>query len=68
MEKELFDDFMQSLNEAVEYSKGDKTKGRSQIVTLPVDDISIKYGKLSEEDQKTIDIIIDKMLIASKVS
>ena len=32
MEKELFDNLMQGLNEAVEYAKGDTSKGRSVII------------------------------------
>ncbi len=39
METELFNDLIQSLNEAVAYSQGDKAKGRSMIVTAPDDDI-----------------------------
>ena len=35
MEKELFDDLIQSLGEAVSYAKGDKSQGRSMIVSIP---------------------------------
>ena len=35
MDKELFDDLIQSLGEAVSYAKGDKSKGRSMVVTIP---------------------------------
>jgi len=35
MDNELFGDLMQSLNEALEYTKGDKSKGRSIIVDAP---------------------------------
>ena len=42
MEKELFDDFVQSLNEAIDYAKGDKTKVRSMMVVLPTDEAVIK--------------------------
>jgi len=38
MDKDLFDDFVQSLNEAIDYAKGDKTKARSTLVTLPSED------------------------------
>ena len=35
MDKELFDDLIQSLGEAVSYAKGDKTKGRSMVISIP---------------------------------
>ena len=64
MEKELFDDLITSLNEAIEYEKGDTTKARSTIVTI-YDDINIKYNKLPEEEKQAIMILIDKLLIAN---
>jgi len=34
---------LQGLKEALEYVKGDKTKGRSMIVELPEDEIDASY-------------------------
>ena len=44
MKQELFDDLVASLNQALEYSKGDKTKARAVIVTGPDGE--------TEQDQK----------------
>ena len=41
MEQLLFNDLIQSLNEAVLYSKGDKTKGRSMILEIPDNEAEI---------------------------
>jgi len=35
MENEMFDELILSLNQALDYAKGDKTKARSVIVDLP---------------------------------
>jgi len=35
MEQALFNELIQSLNEAVSYANGDKTKGRSVIIDIP---------------------------------
>lgn len=35
MSKEAFESIMTGLNEALEYAKGDKTKGRSRIREVP---------------------------------
>ena len=35
MEQALFSDLVQSLNEAVSYADGDKSKGRSVIIDIP---------------------------------
>ena len=42
MEQELFDDLILSINEAVEYAKGDKTKGRSMIVAISDKEIEME--------------------------
>ena len=34
---------LQALKEALEYVKGDKTKGRSMIVELPDDEVEASY-------------------------
>jgi len=38
MEQVLFDDLLQSLNEAVSYANGDKTQGRSVSVITSYDE------------------------------
>jgi len=60
MEKELFDDLIQSLNEAVSYANGDTTKGRSKTVTIPDDEVEMdqlifqQLVKLSVENKAKI--------------
>ena len=43
MEKDLFDNLMQGLNEALEYAKGDTSKGRSVIIET---DEETEFGQL----------------------
>ena len=43
MDMDLFDDFIQSLSEAVSYAKGDKTKGRSMIIDIPNDELEAEH-------------------------
>ncbi len=71
MEDELFDNLIQSLNEAVAYSQNDKSKGRSMVVNIPDDEIENsqilfqKFNHLSElNKQKTIQYV-DSLLQAS---
>ena len=71
MDSELFEDLIQSLNEAVEYSVGDKTKGRSMIVTIPDEDIAMdqmifqQIGKLSMENKEKVVQYANELLHAS---
>ena len=71
MEKELFDDFVQSLNEAIDYAKGDKTKARSMIVTMPTDEAEInqllfqKIAGLSVPNKHRAIQYVDELLQAS---
>ena len=71
MEQELFADLIQSLNEAVEYAKGDKTKGRSKRVTLSDEEVGIyqvvlrQLGKLSVENRMKVVRYAEKLLQAS---
>ena len=53
MEQDLFDDLVESLEQAVAYAKGDKTKGRSTIIEVPDELMQFysAYGKLSEPDK-----------------
>lgn len=57
-------DTVQGLQDALDFVKGDRTKGRTSIVTLPDDDISYKFNQLPKESQDAIRTIIDNMLIA----
>ena len=42
MEQDLFDDLMHSLDEALAYTLGDKTKGRSHFVAMSDDELQKK--------------------------
>ena len=64
MEKELFNELIESCEEAVAYQKGIKTNARSVIMIMPDEDISVKYNRLAETDKAAITTIIDKMLLA----
>ena len=43
MDKDLYDDLIQSLSEAVSYAQGDKTKGRSVVVSAPDDRLEAEH-------------------------
>jgi hypothetical protein len=58
----VHEDTLRGLQEALDYVKGDKTKGRENIT--PEDDISVKYNKLPEEMKQIVRIIIDNALYA----
>jgi len=73
MDKDLFGDLMQSLNEALEYTKGDKTKGRSIILETPEDadsEIDIdkilwhKIAALPEPQKQKLTVYVDELLRA----
>jgi len=57
MEQVLFDDLIQSLNEAVLYANGDKEQGRSVIINIPDDEVEMdqlifqQLEKLSVENK-----------------
>ena len=68
MRDELFNDLMESLNYALDYERGDTTKSRIHVVTVPDEEISTKYEKLSYEDKKTITEMIDRMLRESRIA
>jgi len=71
VEKELFNDLMQSLNEGLEYIKGDKSKGRSMIVELPDDEIDASYliyqkiASMSDSNRQRVAGYVDGLLQAS---
>ena len=63
MDKELFDDLILSLNQAVEYSKGDMSKGRSVFLELPeLEDIMLaKAERATGYAGRTADTVADDM-------
>jgi len=71
MENELFDDLMLSLNQALEYTKGDKTKGRSIVIDTPEDidsetDVDkmlwYKIAILHETQKQQLTMYVDELL------
>lgn len=70
MEKEMFDDLILSLNQALDYAKGDKTKGRSMIVEIPDEEIERrqlffqKFESLSEPKKQRAISYVDELLRA----
>ena len=68
MEKKLFNDLMQSLNEGLEYVKGDVAKGRSMVVTIPDDEIERsqiffqKFERLPETSKQKAMQYVDELL------
>ena len=64
MEKELFDDLIESCQEAIQYQKGD-IKLKSRIVEIPDDDINDIYNKLTDNDKYLVRGMINRLL-ASK--
>jgi len=71
MEKELFDDLVLSLEQAIEYERGDKTKGRSMYVDMPEDELFQrqlfwqKVERLSESNRKKVEGYVDGLIQAS---
>jgi len=71
MEKVLFDDLIQSLNEAVSYEQGDKTQGRSVINTIPDDELEMdqlifqQLVKLSTENKAKVIRFANELIQAS---
>ena len=71
MDKELFDDLILSLNQAVEYSKGDMSKGRSVFLELPEDEIEAhqlffqRFDRLPSSEKKKAMQYVDELLQAN---
>jgi len=67
MEKELFDDLVTALNEAIEHEKGN-IKLRSHIIETPaekIDELFIeKFKKLSDINKLEAMKIVDKLYYA----
>lgn len=51
LDKEIFNDTLQGLQDALEYVNGDKTKGRSKTVTVPE---VVPVKEYSKDDIKRI--------------
>jgi len=67
MERELFDELITSVNEAIEYERGDRSKGRTMRVTIPDDEIEFysMYKKLSETNKTKAMAYVNELLNAS---
>jgi len=69
----VHEDTIQGLQEALEYIKGDTTKGRSMTITLPDDEveadqiISRQLRKLSKENKQKVMQYAEELLQASNV-
>ncbi len=70
MDDELFNDLILSLNQAVAYSQGDKTQGRSVIVTAPdevIEENQIffqQFTKLSDLNRRKVIRYTEELLRA----
>jgi len=67
MDKSLFNSLVTSLNQAIAYERGDKSMGRSEIVTIPDDEISFyrTYRRLSDADKSKATAYVDELLQAA---
>ena len=71
MDNDLFADLLVSLNEAVEYAKGNKTKGRSMRISMSDEEVGMnqivlqQLGKLSVENKKKVIQYANELLQAS---
>jgi len=71
MEKVLFDELIQSLNEAVSYASGDTSKGRSKKITIADDELEIykmiyqQLSKLSKENKVKVIKYADSLVQTS---
>ncbi|MCL2353074.1 MAG: hypothetical protein FWC69_00420 [Defluviitaleaceae bacterium] len=71
MEKELFDDLMQSLNEGLEYVKGNEAKGRSSVISVSNEEIERskvfyqKFETLPETSKQKAMEYVDELLQAT---
>ena len=67
----VHEDTLQGLQEALEYVKGNKTKARSMIISLPDNDTDMerllfqKFVKLSEQNKQRAIGYIDGLLQVS---
>ena len=61
----VHEDTLQGLQGALEYLRGDKTKGQSAMIEMPNQDISTKYNLLPDPDKQLINVMIEKLFVAS---
>jgi len=67
----VHEDTLQSLKEALEYVKGDKSKGRSMIIEMPDDEVDASYliyqkiAKMSELNRQRVARYVDGLMQAS---
>lgn len=71
MEQALFNDLIQSLNEAVSYANGDTTQGRSVIINVPKDEVELdqmifqQLVRLSPENKVKVIRYVNDLVQAS---
>jgi len=63
----IHEDTLQGLQEALDYVKGDKTKGRSFTVSISDDELETmnKFYKLSEPNKHIAKVLINELYQAS---
>jgi len=63
----LFDSIKQGLNEAIEYERGDKSKGRSDVISVSDDELKFysMYGKLSDTNKNKAMNYVSELLQAA---
>ncbi|MCL2224804.1 MAG: hypothetical protein FWB96_07545 [Defluviitaleaceae bacterium] len=67
MDEKMFGDLMLSLNQALDYAKGDKEKCRSMIADIPEEEIERrqlffqKFESLSESKKQRAIIYVDEL-------
>ena len=71
MDKDLFDNLIKSLGEAVSYAHGDKTKGRSMVVSIPDEELEAEHNffnnftKLPDTSKQKAMQYVDELLRAA---
>jgi len=58
---ELHESIIRGLQDGLDYVRGDETKGRSTIVYLPDDEISVMYNKLDEKDKYIVRGMLERL-------
>lgn len=70
MDNEMFGDLIQSLNQALDYAKGDKSKARSVFIEIADNELEQrqlfwqKFESLSEPNRLRVEGYIDRLLQA----
>jgi len=71
MEKELFSNLMESVQQAIDYEKGDVTKARSMYVGISDDEVDPSYliyekvAKMSDSHRQRVAGYIDCLIEAA---